>query len=64
MLSNETLAKLDEIWRGSGGEAPQVYAWWYLINLPISIFRRMKLSLIFRSSLFTASTVDIRRSHD
>lgn len=26
-LSNETLAKLDEIWPGPGGEAPQTYAW-------------------------------------
>lgn len=26
-LSNETLAKLDEIWPGPGGEAPQAYAW-------------------------------------
>ncbi|WP_412066348.1 aldo/keto reductase [Rhizobium sp. SYY.PMSO] len=26
-LSDETLAKLDEIWPGPGGEAPQAYAW-------------------------------------
>jgi aryl-alcohol dehydrogenase-like predicted oxidoreductase len=26
-LSDETLAKLDEIWPGPGGEAPVVYAW-------------------------------------
>ena len=26
-LSGETLAKLDEIWPGPGGEAPQAYAW-------------------------------------
>jgi aryl-alcohol dehydrogenase-like predicted oxidoreductase len=26
-LSPETLAKLDEIWPGPGGEAPQAYAW-------------------------------------
>ena len=26
-LSSETLAKLDEIWPGPGGEAPQAYAW-------------------------------------
>lgn len=26
-LSAETLAKLDEIWPGPGGEAPQAYAW-------------------------------------
>jgi len=26
-LSDETLAKLDAIWPGSGGEAPQAYAW-------------------------------------
>lgn len=26
-LSNETLAELDDIWPGSGGEAPEVYAW-------------------------------------
>ncbi|MBJ9974221.1 aldo/keto reductase [Pseudomonas sp. S75] len=26
-LSDETLTKLDEIWPGPGGEAPQVYAW-------------------------------------
>jgi aryl-alcohol dehydrogenase-like predicted oxidoreductase len=26
-LSTETLAKLDEIWPGPGGEAPQAYAW-------------------------------------
>jgi aryl-alcohol dehydrogenase-like predicted oxidoreductase len=26
-LSNETLAKLDEIWPGPGGEAPLAYAW-------------------------------------
>lgn len=26
-LSEETMAKLDEIWPGPGGEAPQAYAW-------------------------------------
>ena len=26
-LSDETLAKLDEIWPGPGGEAPKAYAW-------------------------------------
>jgi aryl-alcohol dehydrogenase-like predicted oxidoreductase len=26
-LSGETLAKLDEIWPGPGGEAPVAYAW-------------------------------------
>jgi aryl-alcohol dehydrogenase-like predicted oxidoreductase len=26
-LSGETLAKLDEVWPGPGGEAPQAYAW-------------------------------------
>ncbi len=26
-LSDETLAKLDEIWPGPGGEAPETYAW-------------------------------------
>ena len=26
-LSDETLAKLDAIWPGPGGEAPQAYAW-------------------------------------
>ena len=26
-LSSETMKRLDEIWRGPGGEAPQVYAW-------------------------------------
>ena len=26
-LSSETLAKLDEIWPGPGGEAPMAYAW-------------------------------------
>jgi len=26
-LSDETLAKLDDIWPGPGGEAPQAYAW-------------------------------------
>lgn len=26
-LSDETLARLDEIWPGPGGEAPQAYAW-------------------------------------
>jgi len=26
-LADETLAKLDEIWPGPGGEAPQAYAW-------------------------------------
>jgi aryl-alcohol dehydrogenase-like predicted oxidoreductase len=26
-LSDETMAKLDEIWPGPGGEAPQAYAW-------------------------------------
>ena len=26
-LSNETLTRLDEIWPGPGGEAPQAYAW-------------------------------------
>jgi aryl-alcohol dehydrogenase-like predicted oxidoreductase len=26
-LSSETMAKLDEIWPGPGGEAPQAYAW-------------------------------------
>lgn len=26
-LSNETLSKLDEIWPGPGGEAPEAYAW-------------------------------------
>jgi aryl-alcohol dehydrogenase-like predicted oxidoreductase len=26
-LSGETLARLDEIWPGPGGEAPQAYAW-------------------------------------
>lgn len=26
-LSSETLAKLDQIWPGPGGEAPQAYAW-------------------------------------
>lgn len=26
-LSEETLRKLDEIWPGPGGEAPQAYAW-------------------------------------
>ena len=26
-LDNETLAKLDEIWPGPGGEAPEAYAW-------------------------------------
>lgn len=26
-LSDETLAKLDEIWPGPGGEAPLAYAW-------------------------------------
>ena len=26
-LSSETLAKLDEIWPGPGGDAPQAYAW-------------------------------------
>jgi aryl-alcohol dehydrogenase-like predicted oxidoreductase len=27
ILSNEMLAKLDDIWPGPGGEAPQAYAW-------------------------------------
>jgi aryl-alcohol dehydrogenase-like predicted oxidoreductase len=27
VLSEETLKKLDEIWPGPGGEAPQAYAW-------------------------------------
>jgi aryl-alcohol dehydrogenase-like predicted oxidoreductase len=27
ILSGETLARLDEIWPGPGGEAPQAYAW-------------------------------------
>jgi aryl-alcohol dehydrogenase-like predicted oxidoreductase len=26
-LSEETLKRLDEIWPGPGGEAPQAYAW-------------------------------------
>ena len=26
-LSDETLAQLDEIWPGPGGEAPKAYAW-------------------------------------
>jgi aryl-alcohol dehydrogenase-like predicted oxidoreductase len=26
-LSHETLRRLDEIWRGPGGEAPNAYAW-------------------------------------
>jgi aryl-alcohol dehydrogenase-like predicted oxidoreductase len=26
-LSNETMKKLDEIWPGPGGEAPNAYAW-------------------------------------
>jgi aryl-alcohol dehydrogenase-like predicted oxidoreductase len=26
-LSNETMKRLDEIWPGPGGEAPQAYAW-------------------------------------
>jgi hypothetical protein len=26
-LSDETLKKLDEIWPGPGGEAPNAYAW-------------------------------------
>ena len=26
-LEEETLAKLDEIWAGPGGEAPAAYAW-------------------------------------
>jgi aryl-alcohol dehydrogenase-like predicted oxidoreductase len=26
-LSDETLARLDEIWPGPGGEAPEAYAW-------------------------------------
>jgi aryl-alcohol dehydrogenase-like predicted oxidoreductase len=26
-LSDETLARLDEIWPGPGGEAPKAYAW-------------------------------------
>ena len=26
-LSEQTLTKLDEIWPGPGGEAPQAYAW-------------------------------------
>jgi aryl-alcohol dehydrogenase-like predicted oxidoreductase len=26
-LSNETLQRLDEIWPGPGGEAPNAYAW-------------------------------------
>jgi len=26
-LSAETLQKLDEIWPGPGGEAPEAYAW-------------------------------------
>jgi hypothetical protein len=26
-LSSETLQKLDEIWPGPGGEAPEAYAW-------------------------------------
>jgi NDP-hexose C3-ketoreductase / dTDP-4-oxo-2-deoxy-alpha-D-pentos-2-ene 2,3-reductase len=26
-LSKETLAELDEIWPGPGGEAPEAYAW-------------------------------------
>jgi aryl-alcohol dehydrogenase-like predicted oxidoreductase len=26
-LSNEALARLDEIWPGPGGEAPEAYAW-------------------------------------
>ena len=26
-LSAETLARLDEIWPGPGGEAPKAYAW-------------------------------------
>lgn len=26
-LSDEVLAKLDEIWPGPGGEAPEAYAW-------------------------------------
>ncbi len=26
-LSDDTLKKLDEIWPGPGGEAPQAYAW-------------------------------------
>jgi aryl-alcohol dehydrogenase-like predicted oxidoreductase len=26
-LSKETLKKLDEIWPGPGGEAPEAYAW-------------------------------------
>jgi aryl-alcohol dehydrogenase-like predicted oxidoreductase len=26
-LSDETLRRLDEIWRGPGGEAPNAYAW-------------------------------------
>jgi hypothetical protein len=26
-LSKETLKRLDEIWPGPGGEAPQAYAW-------------------------------------
>ena len=26
-LSDETLRRLDEIWPGPGGEAPQAYAW-------------------------------------
>ena len=27
ILSNEMLARLDDIWPGPGGEAPQAYAW-------------------------------------
>jgi aryl-alcohol dehydrogenase-like predicted oxidoreductase len=26
-LSDETLKRLDEIWPGPGGEAPEAYAW-------------------------------------
>jgi len=26
-LNDEVLAKLDEIWVGPGGEAPEAYAW-------------------------------------
>jgi len=26
-LSDETLTKLDEIWPGPGGAAPEAYAW-------------------------------------
>lgn len=27
VLSDETLARLDEIWRGPSAEAPEAYAW-------------------------------------